>query len=191
MAKPASFKYFKTSPEIIRPALMVNVWFPLSLRNVEDQLQERGIDVRHEAVKYWWHRFGPIFASENCKRRLEGTKSSQWRWHLDEMFVTINGEIHYFWRAVGHEAEVLEGFVTRVRDKKAAFKFLKKAMRKHCCPDVFVTDLLRSFGAAVKDTGVANKQETGRWVNNRAENSHLPFRRRKRALLLFWRMSSL
>ncbi|MEP2203067.1 MAG: IS6 family transposase, partial [Tateyamaria sp.] len=142
MTKPASFKYFKTNPEIIRLAVMLYVRFPLSLRNVEDLLYERGIDVRHETVRYWWNRFGPVFAAEIRKRRIDGMKSSKWRWHLDEMFVKINGERHYLWRAVDHEGEVLESFVTKTRDKKAALKFLKKAMRKHGCPDVFVTDLL-------------------------------------------------
>ncbi|MEP0141415.1 IS6 family transposase [Tateyamaria sp.] len=191
MTKPASFKYFKTNPEIIRLAVMLYVRFPLSLRNVEDLLYERGIDVRHETVRYWWNRFGPVFAAEIRKRRIDGMKSSKWRWHLDEMFVKINGERHYLWRAVDHEGEVLESFVTKTRDKKAALKFLKKAMRKHGCPDVFVTDLLRSYGAALKDIGLANRQETGRWLNNRAENSHLPFRRRERAMLRFRRMRSL
>lgn len=107
------------------------------------------------------------------------------------MFVKINGERHYLWRAVDHEGEVLESFVTKTRDKKAALKFLKKAMRMHGCPDVFVTDLLRSYGAALKEIGEARRQETGRWLNNRAENSHLPFRRRERAMLRFRRMRSL
>ena len=93
----------------------------------------------------------------------------------DEMFVKINGERHYLWRAVDHEGEVLESFVTKTRVKKAALKFLKKAMRKHGLPEMFVTDLLRSYGAALKEIGAANRQETGRWLNNRAENSHLPF----------------
>ena len=191
MTKPDPFRYFKTSCEIIRLAVMLYVRFPLSLRNVEDLLHERGIDVSHEAVRYWWHRFGPIFAAEIRKRRIDGMKSSRWRWHLDEMFVKINGERHYLWRAVDHEGEVLESFVTKVRDKKAALKFLKKAMRKHGCPEVIVTDLLRSYGAALKDIGLANRQKTGRWLNNRAENSHLPFRRRERAMLRFRRMRSL
>ncbi|MEP0014632.1 IS6 family transposase, partial [Tateyamaria sp.] len=124
MTKPASFKYFKTNPEIIRLAVMLYVRFPLSLRNVEDLLYERGIDVRHETVRYWWNRFGPVFAAEIRKRRIDGMKSSKWRWHLDEMFVKINGERHYLWRAVDHEGEVLESFVTKTRDKKAALKFL-------------------------------------------------------------------
>lgn len=191
MTKSDPFRYFKTSREIIRLAVMLYVRFPLSLRNVEDILHERGIDVSHEAVRYWWHRFGPMFASEIRKRRIEGVKSSRWRWHLDEMFVKINGEKHYLWRAVDHEGEVLESFVTKTRDKKAALKFLKKAMRKHGCPEVFVTDLLRSYGAALKDIGLANRHETRRWLNNRAENSHLPFRRRERAMLRFRRMRSL
>src|SRR5210317_1955043 len=191
MTKPDPFRYFKTSREIIRLAVMMYVQFPLSLRNVEDLLHERGIDVSHEAVRYWWHRFGPMFASEIRKRRIEGMKSSRWRWHLDEVFVKINGELHYLWRAVDHEGEDLESFVTKTRDKKAALKFLKKTMRKHGRPEVIVTDLLRSYGAALKEIGAGGRQETGRWLNNRAENSHLPFRRRERAMLRFRRMRSL
>ncbi|MFK7746020.1 MAG: IS6 family transposase, partial [Roseobacter sp.] len=157
----------------------------------EDLLHERGIDVSHEAVRYWWHRFGRMFTAEIRKRRIDGMNSSRWRWHLDEMFVKINGEKHYLWRAVDHEGEVPESYVTKKRDKKAALKFLRKAMRKHGCPEVFVTDLLRSYGAALKEIGAAHGQETGRWLNNRAENSHLPFRRRERAMLRFRGMRSL
>jgi putative transposase len=191
MTKPDPFKGFHSSPEIIRLAVMLYVRFPLSLRNVEDLLHERGVDISHETVRYWWHRFGPLFASEIRKRRIEGMKSSRWRWHLDEIFVKINGDRHYLWRAVDHEGEVLESFVTKTRDRKAALKFLKKAMRKHGEPEVIVTDRLRSYGAALKDIGASERQETGRWVNNRAENSHLPFRRRERAMLRFRRMRSL
>jgi len=191
MTESDPFKYFKTSREIIRLAVMMYVRFPLSLRNVEDLLHERGINVSHEAVRYWWHRFGPIFAADIKKRRVAGMKSSRWRWHLDEMFVKINGERHYLWRAVDHEGEILESFVTKTRDKKAAPKFLKKAMRKHGRPEVIVTDRLRSYGAALKEIGNADRQETGRWLNNRAENSHLPFRRRERAMLRFRRLRSL
>ena len=118
-------------------------------------------------------------------------KSSRWRWHLDEMFVKINGEQHFLWRAVDHEGEVLESFVTKTRDKKAALKFLKKAMRKHGSPEVIVTDGLASYGAALKEIGAEHRQDTGRWLNNRVENSHLPFRRRERAMLRFRRMRSL
>ena len=191
MSKPDPFRYFKTSREIIRLAVMLYVRFPLSLRNVEDLLHERGIDVSHEAVRYWWHRFGPMFAAEIRQRRIASMKSSHWRWHLDEMFVKINGEQHFLWRAVDHEGEVLESFVTKTRDKRAALKFLKKAMRRHGRPEITVTDRLRSYGAALKVIGAAGRQETGRCLNNRAENSHLRFRRRERAMLRFRRMRSL
>lgn len=154
-------------------------------------LHERGIDVSHETVRFWWHRFGPIFASEIRKRRIQDMRSSRRRWHLDEVFVKINGERHYLWRAVDHEGEVLESYVTKTRDKKAALKFLKKAMRKHGLPDTIVTDKLRSYGAALKEIGATHRQQTGRWMNNRAENSHLPFRRRERAMLRFRSMQSL
>ena len=107
------------------------------------------------------------------------------------MFVKINGETHYLWRAVDHEGEVLESYVTKRRDRKAALKFLRKTMKRFGQPHVIVTDLLRSYGAAMKVIGNAERQETGRWKNNRAENSHMPFRRRERAMLRFRRTRSL
>lgn len=137
------------------------------------------------------HRFGPMFAAEIRKRRVGEVRSSRWRWHLDEMFVKINGERHYLWRAVDHEGEVLESYVTKKRDKKAALKFLKKTMRRHGRSVKFVTDELRSYGAALRELGAVDRRETGRWLNNRAENSHLPFRRRERAMLRFRRMRTL
>ncbi|MBW0159539.1 IS6 family transposase [Sedimentimonas flavescens] len=185
MTKRSPFRYFKTSPEIIRLAVMMYIRFPLSLRNVEELLHERGIDICHETVRFCWHRFGPMFASEIRKRRVEGLRSSHWRWHLDEMFVKISGERHYLWRAVDHEGEVLESFVTKKREKKAALKFLKKSLKRHGSADEFVTDRLRSYGAALCDLSIRERQQTGRWMNNRAENSHLPFRRRERAMLRF------
>jgi putative transposase len=192
MSKRSPFRYFKTSPEIICLALMLYVRFPLSLRSVEDLLHERGIDVSYESVRFWWLRFGPKFASEIRKRRSQSMRChSNWKWHLDEMFVKINGERYYLWRAVDHEGEVLESYVTKTRDKKAALKFLKKSMRRYGRPNAIVTDKLRSYGAALKGIGNADRQETGRWVNNRAENSHLPFRRRERAMLRFRRLRSL
>ena len=192
MTKRSPFRYFKTSPDIIRLAVMLYVRFPLSLRNVEDLLHERGIEICHETVRFWWGRFGPMFAAEIRRRRVDRMRPGiHWRWHLDEVFVKINGERHYLWRAVDHEGEVLESFVTKTRDRKAALKFLKKTMRRHGPPKVLVTDKLRSYGAAMKVIGIADKQETGRWLNNRAENSHQPFRRRERAMLRFRRMRSL
>jgi putative transposase len=192
MANKSPFRYFRTSPEVIRLAVMMYIRFPLSLRNVEDLLHERGIDVSYETVRFWWLRFGPKFSSEIRKRRSRSMRChSKWKGHLDEMFVKINGERFYLWRAVDHEGEVLESNVTKTRDKKAALKFLKKSMRRYGRPNAIVTDKLRSYGAALKEIGNADRQETGRWVNNRAENSHLPFRRRERAMLRFRRLRSL
>ncbi len=115
----------------------------------------------------------------------------EYRAHLDEVFVKFNGEMHYLWRAVDHEGEVLESYVTKRRDRRAALKFIRKSMKRYGQPHVIVTDKLRSYGAAMKIIGNAEKQETGRWLNNRAENSHLPFRRRERAMQRFRRMRSL
>jgi putative transposase len=94
------FRYFNSSHEVIRLAVMMYIRFPLSLRQVEDLLFELGIDICHETVRFWWNRFGPMFASEIRKRRIHHRSFSQWRWHLDEVFVRINGETHYLWRAV-------------------------------------------------------------------------------------------
>ena len=185
------FRYFKTSPEIIRLAVMMYVRFPLSLRQVEDLLHERGINISHETVRTWWNRFGPVFAAEIRKCRIQGRSFSLWKWHLDEVFVRINGEQHYLWRAVDQEGEVLESFVTKRRDRTAALKFLRKAMKRYGRPEVIVTDLLRSYPAAMKMIGIAERQETGRWKNNRAENSHQPFRRRERAMAKFRSTKSL
>ena len=185
------FRYFKTSPEIIRLAVMMYVRFPLSLRQVEDLLHERGINISHETVRTWWNRFGPVFAAEIRKCRIQGRSFSLWKWHLDEVFVRINGEQHYLWRAVDQEGEVLESFVTKRRDRTAALKFLRKAMKRYGRPEVIVTDLLRSYPAAMKMIGIAERLETGRWKNNRAENSHQPFRRRERAMAKFRSTKSL
>ena len=186
------FRYFKTSPEVIRLAVILYMRFPLSLRNVEDLLHERGVEISHETVRYWWNRFGPLFASEIRRKRAQGMRQvSRWRWHLDEMYVKINGATHYLWRAVDHEGEVLESFVTKTRDRRAALKFLRKSLKRHGRPDVLVTDRLRSYGAALKDLGRDDDREMGQWGNNRAENSHLPFRRRERSMLRFRRMQTL
>jgi putative transposase len=192
MTKPSPFRYFKTSPEIIRPAVMLYGRYPLSLRNVEDLLHERGIEISHETIRFWWNRFGPMFAPEIRRKRVERMRSlPHWRSHVDEVFVKINGITHYLWRAVDHEGEVLEAYVTKKRDRKAALKFLGKTMKRHGWPHNFVTDKLRSYGAALKDLGLPDDRETGRWLNNRAENSHQPFRRQERAMLRFRSMRSL
>ena len=192
MTKSNPFKGFHHSPDFIRLAVMMYLRFPLSLRNVEDLLHERGIDVSHETIRFWWLRFGPKFAAEIRRKRVDRMRAfSNWRWHVDEVFVKINGERHYLWRAVDHEGEVLEAVVTKRRNKKAALKFLRKLMRRYGQPETIVTDRLPSYRAALRDLGATDLQSVGRWLNNRAENSHLPLRRRERAMLRFRRMRSL
>jgi putative transposase len=122
-----------------------------------------------------------MFAAEIRKRRVQHHSYSNWRWHLDEVFVRINGETHYLWRAVDHEGEVLEVFAMKRRNR-AALAFLKRAMKRYGHPKVVVTDRLRSYRAAMNVIGNAADQECGRWLNNRAENSHQPFRRREGAM---------
>src|SRR5271156_2081648 len=194
MAQPENpFRYFNSSPEVIRLVVLMYVQFPLSLRNVEDLLFERGIDISYETVRYWWNRFGPMFAAEiRRKRSSQMRQVTQWRWHLDEVYVKINGELHYLWRAVDHEGEVLESFVTKTRDKAAALKFIRKALKRHGRTKAIITDGLRSYGAALKELGAEDLHApVGRWKNNRAENSPLPFRRRERAMTRFRRMKTL
>ena len=192
MTKRSPFRYFKTSAEVIRLAVMFYVRFPLSLSNVVYLPHERRIEVCHETIRYRWNRFGPLFAAEIRKRRADRLKSSSnWQWHLDEVFVKVNGVRHYMWRAVDHEGEVLESYVTKRRDRKAALKFLRKSLRRYGSTQAIVTDNLRSYGAAMRDIGNTEKKQTGRWLNNRIENSHLPFRRRERAMLRFRQMRCL
>ena len=180
------FRYFNSSPEVIRLVVMMYVRYPLSLRNVEDLLAERGIDISHETVRFWWNRFGPIFAGEIRKRRVAQVRSHpQWRWHLDEAFVKISGRLCYLWRAVDHEGEILDAVVTSKRDKAAVVKFLKRVMKKFGRLQSIVTDGLCSYSAAMNEIGNSDRQEVGPRLNNRAENSHQPFRRRERAMQRF------
>ena len=164
---------------------MVYVRYPLLLRQVEDILFERGIDISHETVRFWWNRFGPLFASEICRRRVRQRSYSLWRWHVDEVFVRINGVQHYLWRAVDHEREVIEVFASKRRNRKAALNFLRCAMKRYFSPNIIVTDRLASYGAALKVLRIKMRQRCGRWLNNRAENSHQPFRRREGAMARF------
>lgn len=132
-----------------------------------------------------------MFVSEIRMRRIEGVKSSRWHWHLGEMFVKIKRGATLSLAGRRSRRRSLGTLRTKMRDKKAALKFLKKTMRKNGRPEVIVTDGLASYDAALKEIGAADRQETGRSFNNCAENSHLPFRRRERAMLCFRQMRSL
>ena len=166
------FRYFNRSPEVIRLAVMMYVRYSLSLRQVEDLLCERGIDICHETVRYWWTRVGPLCAAEIRKRRVPHRCYSLWRWHLDEVCVRINGKTHSRWRAVDHEGEVVEVFVTKRRDRRAALEFQTRAMTRYGRPASIVTDRRQSYRAALKVIGHEGGQETRRWLNHRAEHSH-------------------
>lgn len=168
------------------------VRFPLSLRNVEDLLFKRGIDICHKTLRLWWNRFGPLFAAEIRRQRIQRMQSYKHsKWHLDEMYVKLNGEMVYLWRAVDQEGDILESYVIRKRDKSAALRFMKKTLKHHGKAEVIVTDGLRSYPAAMNELGNIDRREMGRHLNNRVENSHLPFRRRERAMQRFRKMKSL
>ena len=151
--------------------------FPLSFRDVEDMLAERGIDVSYESVRRWSVKFGLDYARtlRRSRPRPDG------RWHLDEMFVSINGKRMYLWRAVDGEGEVLEFLIQSKRNKAAALKLMRKLLKKHgFAPRVIVTDKLRSYASAFRELGLSAQHEQGLRKNNRAENSHQPVRRRER-----------
>jgi len=189
MSKQDPFKYFKTSPEIIKLAVMYYVRYPLSLRQVEDILHERGIDICHETIRYWWNKFGVLFSKEMKKKAHH--HASNWRWHIDEVFVKINGETHYLWRAVDHEGTILDCYVSKRRNKKAARKVLKRLVARHGRPKEIVTDKLPSYKAALRELNMQFLQNTERYKNNQVENSHLHFRRRERGMNKFRSIRSL
>jgi putative transposase len=177
-----SFARHQFSPAIIRHAVWLYARFTLGYRDAEDLLAERGLDVSYETVRRWVLRFGPLFARELRRRRPRPTA----KWHLDEMAVIIGGRQFWLWRAVDDEGEVLDLLVQRRRDKAAAVKRMRKLLKKQgFAPEVLVTDKLRSYGAAKSEIGLAARHEQGLRKNNRAENSHLPVRRRERKMQRF------
>jgi transposase-like protein len=164
---------------IIQQAVWLYARFTLSFRDVEDLLAERGIMVSYETVRRWVRYFGPTIAADLRRRRPKPHST----WHLDEVFIRIDGRLVYLWRAVDAEGEVLDVVVQSKRDKRAALKLLRKLLKKMAfVPDKLVTDDLRSYGAAARELGLSRRHERGRWRNNRAENSHQPTRRRERKM---------
>ena len=177
-----SFARHQFPPDIIRHAVWLYLRFTLSFRDVEDLLAERGLDVSYETVRRWVLKFGPLFAQELRRRRHRPTA----QWHLDEMAVRIGGRQFWLWRAVDDEGEVLDLLVQRRRDAKAAAKLMRKLLKKQgFAPKTLVTDRLRSYGAAKAQLGLSARHEQGLRKNNRAENSHLPVRRRERKMQPF------
>lgn len=168
---------------------MYYVRYPLSLRQVEDILHERGIDICHETVRYCWHKLGPVLSKEMKKKRRPAP--SKWRWHIDEVFVKIKGELYYLWRAIDHEGTVLDCYVTKRRDRFAALKVLKRLISRYGVPKQIVTDKLPSYKASLRALNMAHLQETKQYANNQVENSHLHFRWREKAMYRFRSMGSL
>jgi transposase-like protein len=180
--KQISYARHRFPGSIIRHAVWLYFRFPLSYRDVEDMLAERGIDVSYETVRRWSLKFGLGYA--RTLRRLRPRPDG--RWHLDEVFVSINGKRMYLWRAVDSEGEVLDILVQSWRNKKAALKLMRKLLKKQgFVPDAFVTDKLPSYGAALSDLGLSKRHDFGGRKNNRAENSHLPVRQRERRMQRF------
>ena len=174
--------------EVIGYAVWLYFRFPLSLRMVEEMLAARGIEVSHETVRNWAEKFGRNYA--NRIRRRAPARGD--KWHLDEVVITIRGKRHWLWRAVDQNGFVLDVHVQSRRNRAAARRFMRKLLRKSTkAPRVLITDKLRSYGAARKDIGLRIEHRQHKGLNNRAENSHLPFRRRERAMQRFRRMKSL
>jgi transposase-like protein len=179
---PISYARHQYPPTVIQHSVWLYLRFTLSYRDVEELLAERGLDVSYESIRRWVLKFGPAFARR--LRRQRPRPSS--RWHLDEMVVRIGGKRMYLWRAVDDEGEVLDVLVQRRRNKAAARKLMRKLLKKQgFAPTVVVTDKLRSYSSAFRDLGLSARHEQGLRKNNRAENSHLPVRRRERKLQRF------
>jgi len=177
--KKISYSGYRFPPEVIHQAIWLYFRFTLSLRDVEDLLAERGIFVSYETIRRWVNHFGPLIAADLRKRRPKPDTT----WHLDEVFLKIDGKQVYLWRAVDSEGEVLDVLVQKRRNQRAALKLMRKLLRKYgFIPEKFITDNLRSYGAAARDLGIEKHHERGRWRNNRAENSHQPTRRRERKM---------
>ncbi len=177
-----SYSRHRFPGSIIQYAVWRYFRFPLSFRDVEDMLAERGIDVSYESVRRWSVKFSLAYAYKlrRSRPRPDG------RWHLDEMFVSIHGKRMYLWRAVDSEGEVLDILVQSRRNKRAALKLMRKLLKKQgFVPDAFVTDKLPSYGAALSDLGLSKRHDFGGRKNNRAENSHLPVRQRERRMQRF------
>lgn len=186
--KPISFKRHRFPSAVILQAVRLYFRFTLSIRDVEELMAERGVEVSREAIRCWVIKFGPLIAS-NLRR---GRAAPTGRWHLDEVVAKIGGRRMFIWRAVDDEGEVLDVLVQKLRNKKAALKLLCRLLRNTgVSPETIVTDKLASYRAAMKVLGLQERHHPGGMrQNNRAENSHLVIRRRERKQQKFKSQSS-
>ncbi|NLS06961.1 IS6 family transposase [Rhizobium sp. P32RR-XVIII] len=174
-----SYKRHRFPQQIISNAVWLYFRFPLSLRLVEEMLLERGIVVSDETIRRWGRKFGPAYAKQLRRRR----PSRQDVWHLDEVVISIAGRKHWLWRAVDQDGYVLDEIVQGRRDTKAAKRLLLRLLKKQGMPPKrIITDKLRSYSAAKRDLMPTVEHRSHKGLNNRAENSHLPLRKRERTM---------
>lgn len=178
-----SYKRHRFPPTIIQHAVWLYFRFTLSLRDVEEMLAQRGIEVSYETIRCWTIKFGPKIAA-NLRRRKQPPSP---RWHLDEMVCKIGGERMFLWRAVDDEGEVMDMVVQKQRDARAALRLLRRLLRnQHVEPESIVTDGLKSYASALRAIKLEDRHRPGKLrENNRIENSHLVARRRERKMLNF------
>ena len=177
-----SYAGYRFPAEVISHTVWLYFRFPLSLRMVEDMLAARGIIVSHETIRQWALKFGQDFANQ-IRRRLPRAGD---KWHLDEVVIKIAGKKHWLWRAVDQDGIVLDILVQSRRDKRAAKRFLRKLLKKQRRPPrVLITDKLASYGAAKGEVMPSVEHRKHKGLNNRAENSHQPTRRRERQMKRF------
>jgi putative transposase len=181
-ATPSSYRGHRFPVEIISHCVWLYHRFPLSLRDVQEMMAQRGVIVSYESIHQWCRKFGQSFANGLRRRRPRpGDK-----WHLDEVFIKINGKTHYRWRAVDQHGTVLDIPVTSRRDAKAATRFFRKLLKGlDYVPRVLVTDKLASYGVARRRVMPGVEHRRSKYLNNRAENSHQPTRARERAMKKF------
>lgn len=189
MKNPAiSYKRHRFPRQIIAHAVWLYFRFPLSLRLVEEMLLERGIAVSYETIRRWGRKFGPVYAKQLRRRR----PSYRDVWHLDEVVISIAGRKHWLWRAVDQDGYVLDEIVQSRRDTKAARRLLIRLLKKQGMPPKrIITDKLRSYGAAKRNVMPNVDHRSHKGLNNRAENSHLPLRKRERTMQGFRSAGSL
>ncbi len=179
---PSSYTGYRFPPEIIAHAVWLYFRFARSYRDVEELLAERGVIVTYETVRQWCRKFGQGYANALRRRRPRpGDK-----WHLDEVFISINGVQHYLWRAVDQDGTVLDILVQRRRNQAAARKFFRRLLKDlRYVPRVLITDKLASYGAAKREVLPSVEHRRHKGLNNRAENSHQPTRERARRMRRF------
>ncbi|MBA4866726.1 IS6 family transposase [Streptomyces sp. PSKA54] len=179
VSTPPSYKGHRYPVEVISHCVWLYHRFPLRFREVEELMLERGLVVSYETVRRWCAKFGQTYA--NALRRRQPRPGD--KWHLDEVFIKINGQTHYLWRAVDQDGNVLDILVQNRRDKAAARRFFRRLLKRtSAVPRVMVTDKLRAYGAAHREVMPSVEHRQSKYLNNRAENSHQPTRQRERAM---------